>query len=189
MPKQKIVNDPFSNMDGVFDVPDIMIRNTPDVNRKEELSPIVKPYIPEDDIVVNPNAEFTDEEYIRRTTKGVISTSMSVLNQLQNELKPGAADRTYEVFTEVVNAVTNALKSLTDLNKDVNKSKIEKKKLESKQLKDLSDIKKNDMIAMTSVEMLRLSNKAKEESELNKIDSTFAIQSFNDNGDENEHRG
>lgn len=165
--------NPFENLEDAFDVPSVM-DNDPQEIPKQELE-VKKINTSELVPVSNSSKQLNDEAYIRTRMMELIESTTRVMSKLEDEIKIGTGDRTFEVYSELADSVNKQLMALTDMNATVEKVKLEKRKIKLKQKKEMnvSDVKGKVMLTATQVaDMIK---RAGEESNLKKIDAKFTI--------------
>lgn len=171
---------PFENLEDAFDVPCVMDNDPIEISDVEEKktkninTTSVQP-------ATNKKTIIADESYIRFKMMELIESSTRVLEKLEDEIKVGTGDRTFEVYSELADSVNKQLVALTDMNSAVEKAKLERKKLLLKEKAiTVGSFKENTKIAMTASQINALIRDATEASELKEIDAHFKVESYKD---------
>lgn len=115
-------------------------------------------------------ASIEDKEYLQFELKNLIQNGVNTLEKLSEDIKIGSSPRTHEVYFNGLGAVRELLKELKELNlDDLNVSK------ESPKESVVNNTQIN--FNLTSSNILDMIKKAKETSEMNKIEAKFDIDS------------
>jgi hypothetical protein len=120
-------------------------------------------------IVDNTNSrEITLQDYgfMNKELKSLVENTKKVLEVLYGQLKVGAPSRAFEVYSTLTNSVTAQLKELRELNKTV---------LMLNPMMNQSEPTDDGNIKMSAKQLADLISKAKDNSELNKIDADFDL--------------
>ena len=171
---------PFEHLDDAFDVPSIM-----------DTDPILMDDLDDDEKTINTKATpvakpigrpvLGDEEYIRFKMMELIESSTRVLEKLEGEIKIGTGDRTFEVYSEMADSVNKQLAELTNMNSQIEKVKLERKKLRLKEKSvTVESFTNTNKISLTASQINALLKDATEKSELKKIDAHFNVESYSD---------
>jgi len=114
----------------------------------------------------------TDTPYIRQEIMGLIQSSTMIVGRLETDLKVGSPPRMYEVYATLLNAVTNSLKELRQLNLDVANLEVEQTKKVT-----LEDVQgPNDKISLSAGDLLKMVKAAGADSQMNDVDADFKIE-------------
>lgn len=113
--------------------------------------------------------EMKDSYFLETEIKSLVLSSRSVLQRLDIEIKVGSNARMFEVYADLLNAITNQYKELRQLNESVAKLNVD-------QNKKSNDTHGNDKITLTADQLLEMVNSASKNSQLNKIDAQFTIE-------------
>jgi hypothetical protein len=119
--------------------------------------------------------DIEDEDYLKGELKSLIVTSKIVLEKLQTEIKIGSGPGMYDVYTNLLNSITNQLKELRQLNQAVAKVLLEKNKK-----KTIQDLGENGKISLTANQLMDMISTASEKSEMNRIEADFVIDDSDD---------
>ncbi len=169
--------NPFDNLEGAFDVPSIMDTDPTPI---QAVQPLVEKSI--NSLVVQDNKPklLSDETYIREKMMNLIETSTRVLHKLEDEIKIGSGDRTFEVFSELADSVNKQLATLTDMNAAVEKAKVERRKLKIKEQKGVGQggTSPNGLVSMTATQIAEMIRSASDNSQLKRIDAEFKIENI-----------
>lgn len=108
-----------------------------------------------------------DQEYLLYELKDLISCSKEALSKLHSTLKPGISSRAFEVYAKLADAITSQLRELRELNKAI---------------LDLmmfspggKDSGESGTLQLTGEQLIDLVKKAREGSEMNRIDAVFDV--------------
>lgn len=118
-----------------------------------------------------------DQNYLLTEIKLLIQTTLSVLERLDQDIKVGTEARKFEVFAALTNSVTAQLKELRELNKMIADMEIFKDP-------DLGKPKTQINVEMDGRELLEYMDKIRAESEINKVEASFDIESNDPPGSE-----
>jgi len=112
-----------------------------------------------------------DVPYIKEELMQLITSSKSILEKLEDDIKVGSPARMYEVYATLLNSITNELKELRQLNYDAAQLEIEQNKQKS-----LSELNPNDKVLLSSSALLDMIHSAGKVSEMNRIEVDFEIE-------------
>lgn len=113
--------------------------------------------------------DLDDATYIRDEIKNLIGNLNQAMDKLQQELKIGSTARQNEVFGQLGNAKTNALKELTTMNKVVLEARVKLRKGNTPKNMTVNNLN------LTSSDLLKLVNNAKKNNSLKDIEANFKI--------------
>ena len=95
-----------------------------------------------------------------------------IVGRLVTDLKVGSPPRMYEVYATLLNAVTNSLKELRQLNLDVAQLEVEQTKKVT-----LEDVQgPNDKISLSAGDLLKMVKAAGESSQIAQVEADFKIE-------------
>jgi len=114
-------------------------------------------------------ARIKDSNFLEKEIKGLILSSKRVLETLEKDIKIGAPPRMYEVYATMLNAITGQYKELRSLNESIAKFVLENKK------QNLEETKEDHKLVLNSNDALNMYIKAKELSQMDRIDADFTI--------------
>ena len=167
------VSGAFEGLDDAFDIEfedgAQLLDNIPDDDSVSSTAITVheRPNIPME--VTDDDKSIRDSDFVSHELKGLIESSKTVLDKLDADIVIGSQPRMYEVYSQLTNSITAQLKELRQLHESVAKMKINQGKMK------ISDVGSNDKIQLTSDQLLKMLDKAKEHSEMNKIDANFKV--------------
>jgi len=113
-----------------------------------------------------------DQEFLRIELRSLIMSARTVMYKVEQDIKIGTDNRKIEVYATLIEAIGKQYTSLLELNKTIFNAQVEVGAL------DIRNIG-NNKISLSSEQLLDMINKAKEQSELNKIDANFEIEDEN----------
>lgn len=111
----------------------------------------------------------TDEGFLRTELKTLIIGARIVLQKVQSDIKIGTPAKTVEAYAKLLAEVRDTYKELRELSLSVHDAKKDLGKI------DINNVG-NKKIPLTANQLLELVEKAKENSEMNKIDANFEIE-------------
>ena len=114
-----------------------------------------------------------DQSFLQEELRSLILNARTVMHKLENDIKVGTPARMYEVYAKLLDAIGNQYRVLLDLNKAIFEAKKDDNKI------NINNIGSNK-ISLTSEQLLDMVDKAKERSEMNKIEVDFKIESEKD---------
>jgi len=112
---------------------------------------------------------FEDKIYLQERLKNLVENSETILTKLATDIKTGSDARKFEVYGELLGSITNTLKELRDLNK----MSIDTNIMENPN--EVPGATTNVNVFLSSSELQKMMESAREKSEINKIDATFEI--------------
>jgi hypothetical protein len=117
-----------------------------------------------------------DQEYMLFELKDLIQCSKEALYELKKVLKPGTSARAWEVFGKVADSITGQLRELRELNKTMLDIMVFSGTGQAGQQEDKG-------IQMTGTQLIDLINRARESSEIAKVEAVFDIGDIEGKGD------
>lgn len=112
-----------------------------------------------------------DQTYIEEEIKSLINSSRCMLAKLESEIKIGSKSSYYDSYAKLSSSINNQIENLLKLNIAIAQTEIEKRKLG----RDINNSKRATLILDANT-LIDLVSKAREGSELNKIDANFTIE-------------
>jgi len=109
-----------------------------------------------------------DQDYISDSIKTLIEQNKTILNKLATDIKIGSTATQYIAYSQLSNAVLNSIKQLQDLNKMIAEREMF--------INPDADKPSTKNITMSASELMEMLNRARKESQLNKVDATFTIE-------------
>jgi len=139
---------------------------------KTEVMPAIK----------SPRKEFLlrNQEYIEYELKELINSAKAIRDKLEQEVKIGADNRTYEVYATLINAIGQQIRELLNMSVALDKAKIDRAKIKVskakiKKIEDYTKMGEKEAIPMTSSQLLDIIQKATEQSQLKDISTEFEV--------------
>lgn len=139
---------------------------------KKEVMPVIK----------SPKKEFLlrNQEYIEYELKELINSAKLIRDKLEQEVKIGADNRTYEVYATLINAIGQQIRELLNMSVALDKAKIDREKLrvakaKMKKIDDYTKMSAKDSISLTSTQLLDMVLNASEKSQLKNISTEFEV--------------
>ena len=118
----------------------------------------------------NELATIEDKEYIQKEIKIIVENGKLVLEKVAKDIKIGANPRQIEVYAKLMDSVINGLSQLRELNRIVSDKEFMMGNFNN------NEEKVNVNIKMSGKDLLNMINDAKENSQLNAIDTDFEIE-------------
>lgn len=158
----------FENLDSMFNVSGNSITGTDELENQIEILEEEK-----NKLLCKSNENFEtleDKEYIQEKIKVIIETGETVLSKVSQDIKIGSNPKQIEVYAKLIDSVVNALSQLRELNKVVSDKQLLVGDFNS------GDNNKEVNFKLTGKELLNMINSAKENSQLNAVDTDFEIE-------------
>ena len=114
---------------------------------------------------------FKDQTFLEDELKSLIMSTRSMLARLEAEIKIGSKSGYYDSFARLATAVGSHIKELRELNVAVVNIEMEKKRVGD----NINNTRKANII-LDANSLWELVNKAKSDSQINKIDASFTIE-------------
>jgi len=108
-----------------------------------------------------------DQEYIRAELKTLLVDSRIILQKLSSNIKVGSSSKDYEAYAKMISSISNVVKELRELNRNVVDLKVQSGKLDNNIL--------NKKISLTADQLLQMIEKAKTGNQLQAIDAKFTV--------------
>jgi len=108
-----------------------------------------------------------DQEYIRAELKTLLVDSRIILQKLSSNIKVGSSSKDYEAYAKMISSISNVVKELRELNRNVVDLKVQSGKLDNNIL--------NKKISLTADQLLQMIEKAKMGNQLQAIDAKFTV--------------
>lgn len=126
------------------------------------------------EIIKNENSDvyMDDGDFIRENIKSLITNIETAMNTIQQDVKIGAQPRTIEVFGQLANAKTNAIKELITMNKILVNARLKEAKNASPKQVTIN----NRNLNISSSNMLKMVKEASEKNSLKGIKATFKTE-------------
>lgn len=113
-----------------------------------------------------------DKVYLQEETKNLIENSKRVLDVMQKDIKIGTPPRNAEVYAKLLSSTIECIRELRELNKMV----ADMEMLQDTEPKDNQGKPQTNLnIRMTGKELLELMKNAKNNSQLNAINTDFTV--------------
>lgn len=132
--------------------------------------------------IKTPRKEFLlrNQEFIEMELMELISSAKMIRDKLEQEVKIGADNRTYEVYATLVNAIGQQIRELLNMSMALDKAKIDRAKIRTakakiKGVEDYTKMKDNQSIPITSSQLLDIVLKASEQSQMKTISPDFEV--------------
>jgi hypothetical protein len=121
-----------------------------------------------------------NQEYIEFELMELISSAKGIRDKLEQEVKIGADNRTYEVYATLINAIGQQIEAMMRMSMAYEKAKIDRAKVRMakekiKKLEDYTKMGSKEAIPMTSSQLLDIIQKASEQSQLRTISTEFEV--------------
>jgi hypothetical protein len=117
---------------------------------------------------------FQDQEFIQTELRTLIMSARTVFHKVEQDIKIGADNRKIEVYAKLLESIGKQYTSLIELNKHIFDARVQMGNV------DIENIG-NNKISLSSEQLLDMINKAKEGSEMNKIDAHFEVEDGHSN--------
>jgi len=115
---------------------------------------------------------FQDQEFIQTELRTLIMSARTVFHKVEQDIKIGADNRKIEVYAKLLESIGKQYTSLIELNKSIFDAQVQMGQVD---LENLGDNK----ISLSSEQLLDMINKAKDGSEMNRIEADFSVEDEN----------
>lgn len=121
-------------------------------------------------------ATIEDKEYLEFELKLLIQNTNRIMEVLEQDIKIGTKPRYHEVYATLVKTVLDGLKELRELNVSIEQLKLQREKLEVRKKEGGTSSNYQQVnFHLSGSDLYNMFEKAKAESELNKIEADFKI--------------
>lgn len=117
-----------------------------------------------------------DRDYLIEQLKDLYDVQKYALESLSETLRVGAPPRAYECFATLSNSLAETLKTIMMTNKITTDYKVQENKEERLKAKGNGPTTVNNNLMISSSELLKLLNNAKQNSQLNSIEAKFNLE-------------
>lgn len=160
----------MKKLDDIFNLnPD----DTNDFSEKKTEKQIVDTKPKKDISKVPDRLSIQDEDYIRDELKSMVEQGKDVLKTLRNDIAIGSPPRMYEVYADLMRATFENLRELRDLNSEIIKTEYKKRDGGEK---GKSAAKTTNNLILSSSELLKMVNDAKENNSLKEVKAEFDFE-------------
>ena len=116
--------------------------------------------------------ELKDKEYIVEQFKNIVDRASHSLQVLSEDIKIGCNNGSHLAMAELVKAATGTLKELFVVNKMIYETELMEQQVDPETPKETEDKK----FMLTSTDLRNMMKMAKEEADMNRIDTSFTIE-------------
>lgn len=114
---------------------------------------------------------YKDQSFIEEELKTLIVSTRAMLNKLESEIKIGSKSGYYDSYARLSQTVSNQIDSLREHNVSVVQLELEKRRMG----KDINTGKRVSIVLDANA-LMELVDKAKQNSQINKVDATFTVE-------------